>query len=76
MTVNASNLRKNIYRLLDHVLETGEAIEINRKGRRLKIIAEDQPSKLSRLTRHNCLQCDPEEIVHLDWSKEWNDDLP
>lgn len=26
--------------------------------------------------RHDCLTGDPEDIVHLDWSREWPHDLP
>ncbi len=32
MQVNPSELRKNIYNLLDQVIETGIPLEINRKG--------------------------------------------
>ena len=72
MTVTASTLRQNVYRLLDEVIETGKPIEIERKGERLRIERPSQPgSKLSRLTRHACIQGDPEAIVHCDWSTEW-----
>jgi antitoxin (DNA-binding transcriptional repressor) of toxin-antitoxin stability system len=72
MVVTASELRQNIYRLLDEVLETGVPLEIERKGRRLRIVAEDQPSKLDRLVPHpDALVGDPEDFVHIDWSHEW-----
>lgn len=74
MQVNASNLRKNIYRLLDRVLETGEPLEIERNGRFLKVVPElRKGSKLSRLVRHDCIEGDPEDLVHLDWSGEWSE---
>ena len=76
MVLKPSKLRSNIYRFLDHVLETGESIEIERKGRRLKIVAVDQPSKLAHLSKHECVKGDPEDIIHLDWSGEWKNDLP
>jgi hypothetical protein len=41
MVVTASELRMNIYRLLDQVLETGVPLEIERKGRTLQIVAEE-----------------------------------
>lgn len=75
MAITASNLRGNIYRLLDQVLETGQPIEIERKGKLLKIIPEERPSKMSRLSKHSCMQGDPESIVHMDWSDEWRHDL-
>lgn len=76
MAITTSELRGNIYRLLDHILETGEPLEIERKGRFLKIIPEAPPSRIARLVKHECLVGDPESIVHLDWSGEWRDDLP
>jgi hypothetical protein len=71
MTVTVSGLRQNIYRLLDQVIETGQPLSIKRGNRLLKIVAEKPASKLGRLSRHNCIHGDPEELVHLDWSKEW-----
>ncbi len=72
MGISASKLRSNIYKLLDHVLETGEPLEIIRKGKKLKIIAVPLPDKFKRLSPHkNYIACDPEDIVHLSWSKGW-----
>lgn len=69
MTV--SELRQNIYQLLDRVLETGVPLEVERRGRKLRITPEPQRDKLENLKRRDCLIGDPEEIVHMDWSKEW-----
>ena len=67
-----SALRANLYRLLDRVLETGEPLEIERNGARLRIAPLDQAGRLDRLRPHpDFLVGDPEEIVHLDWSDEW-----
>jgi prevent-host-death family protein len=74
MTITASKLRENVYKILDQVLETGTPIEIERRGRKLRIVpAEDVPrSKLERLyLRPNAIIGDPEQLVHLDWSTEW-----
>jgi prevent-host-death family protein len=71
-TTTASKLRENIYRLLDHVLETGIPVEIERRGRRLRIVPVEPPDRLERLTPHpDYLTCDPEDTVHIDWSSEW-----
>ncbi|MGH3929537.1 MAG: hypothetical protein ACRDTF_06125 [Pseudonocardiaceae bacterium] len=73
MAVTASALRQNIYRLLDEVLETGVPLEIERKGKRLQIVPERPRSKLDRLVPHpGSIIGDPEELIHLDWSKYWN----
>ena len=74
MAVTASKLRENVYRILDQVLKTGEPVEIIRGGRKLKIVPAEEPCKrkLDRLAkRPEALLTDPEELVHLDWSKEW-----
>jgi hypothetical protein len=71
MTVTASVLRKNIYHMLDKVLATGKPLEVKRKQGVVKIIAEQTSSKLERLKKHSCIQGDPEELVHSDWSGEW-----
>jgi antitoxin (DNA-binding transcriptional repressor) of toxin-antitoxin stability system len=74
MAITASKLRENVYRILDQVLKTGEPVEIIRGGRKLKIVPAGEPRtrKLDRLAkRPETLLTDPEELVHLDWSKEW-----
>ena len=71
MAITASRLRESIYRVLDQVLETGVPVEIERKGRILKIVPVQTPTKLSRLKRRRLVKGDPEDIVHLDWSSEW-----
>ena len=71
MAVTASHLRTNIYQLLDQVLKSGIPLEIIRKGRKLKIVSEDRKSKMDNLKKRDVLKCDPQDIVHMDWSKEW-----
>lgn len=75
MAIKASNLRKDIYRLLDQVLQTGKALKIERKGKRIKVIRDfAEGEKLARIIPHDCIKGDPEDIVHLDWSGEWTED--
>jgi hypothetical protein len=71
MTVTVSGLRQNIYRLLDQVIETGQPLAVKRGDHLLKIVAEKPASKLAKLSRHKCIRGNPEDLVHLDWSREW-----
>jgi len=71
MRVSASKLRSDIYRILDRILATGEPVEIERDGQLLEIVPKRPPRKLDRLVERPFLECDPEEIVHLDWSEHW-----
>jgi antitoxin (DNA-binding transcriptional repressor) of toxin-antitoxin stability system len=73
MKVTASHLRQNIYAILDEALETGVPVEIERKGRLLRIVPERKPSKLDRLKKRNRVVGDPEDFIHIDWSKEWSE---
>ncbi|QSB13613.1 type II toxin-antitoxin system Phd/YefM family antitoxin [Natronosporangium hydrolyticum] len=72
MAITASELRQNVYRLLDEVLRSGEPLEIERGGRRLRLVPVEAPDKLARLQAHpGAIVGDPEDLVHLDWSSEW-----
>jgi len=66
-----SRLRANLYRMLDHALETGESLEIERKGRRLRITV-DRGEKLDLLRPNpDYIRGDADDLVHMDWSHEW-----
>ncbi|MFZ5482220.1 MAG: type II toxin-antitoxin system Phd/YefM family antitoxin [Myxococcota bacterium] len=72
MPVTASDLRANIYKLLDEVIETGVPLVIERNGHRLTIVPEEPVSKLDRLEPHpDTIVGDPEDLVHMDWSSYW-----
>ncbi len=69
---SVSRLRANLYRVLDRVLETGVPVEVERKGRRLRIVPTEAEGRLANLSPHpDYLRSDPESLVHMDWSGEW-----
>jgi hypothetical protein len=73
MAITASQLRQDVYRLLDHVLSTGEPLEIERKGRLLRLVPDEPVGRLSRIHVHpDAIVGDPEELVSSDWSSEWD----
>ena len=75
MAVTASQLRANVYRLLDDVLESGRPLEIERKGKILVIAPQEPRSLWDRLPRREgAIVGDPDELIHIDWSSEWNPD--
>jgi antitoxin (DNA-binding transcriptional repressor) of toxin-antitoxin stability system len=71
MEITVSKLREDIYRILDQVLESGEPVVIRRRGKLLRIIPGEQPRQLPLRSRPEFLRCDPEELIHVDWSSEW-----
>jgi hypothetical protein len=75
MPVSATQLRTNVYRLLDEVLETGRPLEIERNGKTLVISPKEEKSLLDRLPRREgFIVGDPNDLIHIDWSSEWNPD--
>ena len=75
--VTPTELRTNIYKLLDEVVKTGTPIEIKRGNRRLRIVPVEAPDKFQNLvSRPDVIQGNPEEIVDLSWEGEVSLDLP
>jgi len=75
LATTASKLRANIYRMLDEVLETGQPLEIERNGKTLVIAPKEEQSIWDRLPRREgYIVGDPDELIHIDWSSEWNPD--
>lgn len=78
MKLNATNLRANLYKIIDQVIETGVPIEIERKGKKVKLMPVEERNKLANLKAHpKVIVGDPEDLVHIDWSHYWkyDDDL-
>ena len=71
MRLTASRLRQDIYRILDQVLASGVPVEIERRGKVLRIVPPDECSKLDSLRERDYLRTDPEDVVHIDWSETW-----
>ena len=72
--LTATELRQNLYRILDEVAQSGETVTVLRKGKRISITAESEGSRLDRLEAHDVVVGDPEELVHIDWPASWHSD--
>lgn len=73
MRVTASKLRENIYQILDEAISTGVPVEVIRKGELLRIVPERRVSKLSRLKKRKGFHGDPDDVIGMDWLKEWSE---
>lgn len=79
--ITATKLRQDVYNILDQVAATGQPVDIERKGKRLRIVllpevATNRLAVLSSLSDPDLIVGDPEDLVHIDWSEEWQSDLP
>lgn len=76
-SITPTQLRKNLYNLLDEVLETGIPLEINRGGKRLRITPVEKVNKLQQLKkRTGVIVGDSNDLVDISWEGEINLDLP
>ncbi len=68
-------LRSQLFKIVDGIIDTGIPIEIERKGKRLKIILEGKKSKFSNLKKRDCINGNPDELIDLkvsEWTEESN----
>ncbi len=71
MAITATKLRQDIFRILDSVIETGQAVTIERKGEIVKLVPVKRKSKLANLKKHDFSDEPIESFSHIDWSHEW-----
>lgn len=71
-TITPTALRENVYDILDTVIKTGIPRLIKRKGHILTITIPPKINKLDKLTPHNAILGDPDELIHLRTGK-WSE---
>jgi len=71
MVVTPSKLRENLYNLLDSVIEKGELLEISRKGKILRIVPEQRPSRLDKIVAKKITTASDDELINTSWEDEW-----
>ena len=68
-----TELRNDIYRVLDDVLQTGIPQEVIRGTRTLLIVpAGGRRLRLEDLPRREALACTPDELIATSWDREWS----
>jgi len=76
MKVTATELRQNLYRIIDTVLETGESVEVARKGGMVRIVPDKKASIWNRLEVHDVIAGDIEGSWDGIWDGESELDAP
>jgi hypothetical protein len=66
-----TQLRRDLYKLLDQVIETGTPLEIRRNQHLLRIVPVESVDRLAGLVpRPDVIVGDPEALVHLEWETD------
>lgn len=72
MAITLTQLRTNLYKIVDHAIATGIPVEINRNGVKIKLIPEKKKGKLANLVKHpKAITGDLDDLIHIDWSSKW-----
>lgn len=76
-SITPQELRENLDNLLDEILKTGIPLEIERGGKRLRILPVEALDKLEKLVhRPHVILGDADTLVDINWEHEFNLDLP
>jgi antitoxin (DNA-binding transcriptional repressor) of toxin-antitoxin stability system len=78
--VTSTEFRKNLFQIFERAIQ-GEFIEVLHKGRVVRLVPGDKPSKISRLIQRDTIHGTPEDLDHgqkqLDsemrtsWDEKW-----
>lgn len=75
--ITVTELRADLYRVVDNVLTTGKAQRIRRGDRYLTLQPEGDARRLDldRLPRRTAITCTPDELVEQGFADQWTPDL-
>jgi prevent-host-death family protein len=81
MKVTSTEFRKNLFQIVERVLQ-GELVEVAHKGRLIRLVPENKPSKLSRLLQRDTIngtledleraQQQLDEELRASWDSKWD----
>ncbi|HJN53005.1 MAG: hypothetical protein QGI68_07445 [Pseudomonadales bacterium] len=72
MPMSLTSLRAQLFKVVDRVIATGVPVEIERNGHKVKIVLDEQPHRLAKLKKRDCIKGDPEDLVDLHVG-EWDE---
>lgn len=71
--IRLTALRRELFKVFDHVIKTGQSAEIERNGHRLKIVLDEKKDKFQNLVkRDDVILCGDDELLSspAKWSGE------
>jgi N-acyl-D-aspartate/D-glutamate deacylase len=71
MQTTPTLFKNDIFNMLDHILETGKPLEINRNGHIFKVVPPKKINKLDRLIAHpDVVVGNSDDIVNIDFTNK------
>ena len=64
-SISLTALRSNLFKIVDEIIKTGNPVEIERNGHRLKIVLEENRSKLANLKPRDCIVGNPDDLIQI-----------
>ena len=62
MKLSSTEFRKNLFQVCERALQ-GEPVEVSHKGRSLRLVPSDKPTKMSRLIHRQTINGTPEDLA-------------
>ncbi|MGB5080229.1 MAG: type II toxin-antitoxin system prevent-host-death family antitoxin [Burkholderiales bacterium] len=79
MTISATKLRADLYRVIDDVIDKGVPVEVELRGRKVRIVPVEPRDKLANLVkRPGVIVGDPSRLPQIKtfdekkWRKKWD----
>jgi len=79
MTITATKLRADLYRVIDDVIKKGVPVEVELRGRKVRIVPAEPRDKLANLVkRPGVIVGDPSRVPQIKtfdekkWRKKWD----
>jgi prevent-host-death family protein len=79
MTITATKLRSDLYRVIDNVIKKGVSVEVELRGKKVRIVPVEPRDKLSALVkRPGVIVGDPRRLPQVKtfdekkWRKKWD----
>ena len=75
--ITATRFRVDLYKFLDHVITTGQPLEVALRGRKVRIVPAEVPSRLAAMEPHaDYIAGEPDALLqpvfdNAAWQKKW-----
>ncbi|PIX03856.1 MAG: type II toxin-antitoxin system Phd/YefM family antitoxin [Gallionellales bacterium CG_4_8_14_3_um_filter_54_18] len=74
--LTATRLRAELFSTLDHILDTGEAVEVKRPKGSVRIVRNPSTQRLASLKPHpGTINGNADDLANLSWEQEWKPSL-